>query len=502
MEDDQQATCGHERSSEESVYSPKDSPGYTRDDGPAFEDLQQDNGQNDAHPRADCKTKDGSIDDCSSGHSRTPSADYRSKILTSSTPSLILQQQARPRTSLDDLQTRHPRRLPSECRTTSASAIALPSSRSSSIDQPSIRDLCRTSEPKSVEQSIVRPERAAFSGGMRERGRAKFRADAVSEEEAIKREESLKVKYRNARDRSPQSRSPEREPIRQRPEGDAPRRPELSKLWKAVLIALESSGKLRKKPKQQQQEVQQATNSNEAEIYRMGLLTSANRFSNLHHASAVTTRHIWSSHIMLYDILETQQPSASTLQALWPDAHSRSAPTYEDFRNTLRRTPARCHLRMIFVEDLNPLLIDYLGATFQIPPGVFEKHLDGSGFAGESFDDKKPARWLNHSSSPDCSSLTWFRPVIPLLPVASNFRSQLLSNLRPKVNCMLEGCGKVHKLQTTANILRRNVKLCPSPGAYVKGSDTEYPVAWEERVTIFTRRIDGCKFGMRREFPE
>jgi len=67
---------------------------------------------------------------------------------------------------------------------------------------------------------------------------------------------------------------------------------------------------------------------------------------------------------MLYDILETQQPGASTPQTLWPDAHSHSAPTYEDFRNTLRRTPAGCHLRMIFVEDLNPLLVDYLGAAF------------------------------------------------------------------------------------------------------------------------------------------
>ena len=423
-------------------------------------------------------------------------------ILTRSAPSLDLQQQTRPRTSLDDLQTHHPRQLPSECRTASASVIALPSSRSSSLDQPSIRDLRRTSEPKSVEQSTVRTDWAAPPGAMRERGRARFRADVVSEEEVIEREGSPKVKDRNATQLLQQSLSPERESIRQRPEGDAPRRPELSKLWKAVLIALESSGKLRQNPKQQLQEVHQPTDINEADVYRMSLLTSANRFSNLHHASAVYTRHIWSSNIMLYDILETQQPSASTPQTLWPDAHSHSVPTYEDFRNTLRSTPARCHLRMIFVEDLNPLLIDYLGAAFQIPPGVFEKHLDGSGFAGESFEDKTPARWLNHSSSPNCSSLTWFRPVIPLLPVASNFRSQLLRNLSPKVNCMLEGCGKVHELQTTANILRRNVKLCPSPGAYVKGSDTEYPIAWEERATIFTRRIDGCKVGMRRESPK
>jgi len=230
MEDDQQATCGHERCSEDSKYSPKDSPGYTRDDAPAFEDLQQGNGQNNAYPRADYKTKDGSIDDCSSGHSRTPSADHCGKILTSSAPSLILQQQARPRTSLDDLQTHHPRRLSSESRTASASAIALPSSRSSSIDHPSIRDLCRTSEPKSGEQSIVRTDWAAPPGAMRERGRARLRAHVVSEEEVIERGGSPKVKDRNATQLLQQSLSQEREPIRQRPEGDAPRRPELSKL--------------------------------------------------------------------------------------------------------------------------------------------------------------------------------------------------------------------------------------------------------------------------------
>jgi len=388
--------------------------------------------------------------------------------------------------------------LQSECRTASASAIALPSSRSSSIDQLSIRDRGRSSESKSVEQSIVRPDRAAPPGGERERGRARLRAKLVSGEEAIKSEEPQKANDRTVRERLQQSLRSEREPTRQRPEDDIPRRPEASKFWTAVKIALES-GKLRQNRKQQPPEVQQARNDNEADTYRINLLRSAARFSNLRHASTVNTRHIWSSHIVLYDILETQQ-SGTSPQTLWPDAHLNGVPTYEDFRNELRHTPPRCPLRVIFVEDLNPSLIEYLGAAFQIPPGVFEIHLDGSGFVDETPDGMTRGRWMNHSSSPDCSSLTWFRPIIPLLPVNSDFRNRLLHDRNPKVRCMVEGCEKDHELRTTTNILRRNVKLCPCPGAYQKGSETEYPIAREERVTIFTRLINDCKFGMWKGF--
>jgi hypothetical protein len=427
-EDDQQASCGHERSSKDSEESLQSSTGYRRDDGATFERLQQNDGKSNVSGSANSKSQDKSIHGLSAGHLETSSVEH-------------------------------------------------------------LEDPHRTVEIKPAAQSVVRPERAALPGTDNERGRARIRPDIVGKAETEVKEPQGRPEKEGLKQSLPSGRGP----TDQRPKGEAPRRPELSRLWKAVLIALEPSGKLRQEQKPTVPEIRQDASKSEANIYRAHLLDSAERYSNLSHASAVTTRHFWSSRVISYDIFDAQQSGTSVPRVLWPEACS--APTYEEFHNALRFAPVQCHLRMIFVEDLNPTLIDYLGASFQIPPGVFEKHLNGSGYTRESLKGKTHARWLNHSSSPDCSSITWFRPVIPLLPATSGFRSQLLDSGSPKVSCMLESCEKDYTLRTTANILRRNVSLCPSPGAYHKGSETDYPIAWEERVTIFTRRIDGCKFG-------
>jgi hypothetical protein len=342
-----------------------------------------------------------------------------------------------------------------------------------------------------LEQLVVRPEHIALPQHTRERGRAHVRVEMRDEEDEFEELQDTAV-----REGLQQSLPSGHKRVQQRSRGEAPRRPELSRLWKAVLVALEPSGKLRQNQRPPSPEIRRETSESEAETYRTNLIELATHYSNLGNVSAVTTRHLWSSRIVSYDVLDTQQHGASTPRNLWPDA--RWAPTYEEFRDTLSNTPAQCHLRMIFVEDLNPSLIDYLGAAFQIPPDVFEKHLDGSGYAGGDLDGKAPARWLNHSSSPGFSSVSWFRPVIPLLPITLEFRNQLLLDKRPKVRCMFEGCNVKHNinLQTTANIWRRNLNLCPSPGAYHKGSETDYPIAWEERVTMCTREVHGCKFGM------
>ncbi|KAF2714789.1 hypothetical protein K504DRAFT_10796 [Pleomassaria siparia CBS 279.74] len=157
--------------------------------------------------------------------------------------------------------------------------------------------------------------------------------------------------------------------------------------------------------------------------------------------------------------------------------------------------PKDCVQRTILIEDLTPSLIDLLGATFMIPPHVFEEHLDRSGYRMVPEDRDIPVTWHARSSTQGYSSITWYRPVLPLIPINPRFRNRLISNRIPTVRCFFRDCGRHDlRLRTLGNIWRRPLDICPEPGIHYKNSSTEYPVAWEERVTMWTQDFDGCKF--------
>jgi hypothetical protein len=235
---------------------------------------------------------------------------------------------------------------------------------------------------------------------------------------------------------------------------------------------------------------------NEVEHYRNNVDRLADHFAYFDNVASVDTRHNWSSRIVLYDRLASEHHQSPSRYEPWPN--QASAPPYSEFYSTLRTVADNCEQRVVLIEDLSPSLVDLLGATFDIPPHVFEEHLDRSGYKTMVESHKTASAWNPRSSAQGYSSVTWYRPVLPLLPLNSNFRARLIKNRSPKVLCPLEGCEQ-HRipLGTTGNIWRHYIELCPEPGDYHKGSGTEYPVGWEERATVWTQDFDGCKFGNR-----
>jgi hypothetical protein len=235
-------------------------------------------------------------------------------------------------------------------------------------------------------------------------------------------------------------------------------------------------------------------NAPEVAEYRDKISVLANRLK-FENVAATATRHHWSPRIVYYDRLESASDLPPRRYEPW---ESRSSPpTFEEFYGTLGNISDDCTQRIVLVEDMAPSLVDLLGATFQIPPHVFEEHLDRSGYKKSTDNDTRSA-WPTRSSTQGYSSVNWFRPVLPLVPVTSRFRSKLIKDRKPRVRCPFEGCendGHNLRLNTQANIWRRQLDLCPEPGVYHKNSDTEYPVGWEERATIWTHEYDGCKYG-------
>ncbi|PVH97193.1 hypothetical protein DM02DRAFT_616672 [Periconia macrospinosa] len=232
----------------------------------------------------------------------------------------------------------------------------------------------------------------------------------------------------------------------------------------------------------------------EVENYRKNINLLAKHLAYFENVSSVTARHVWSSHIVFYDRFENEPDQAPKRHEPWPSRASE--PSYSEFKRTLRTVEDNCVMRIVLVEDLNPSLVDFLGATFDIPPHVFEEHLDRSGYRNNVEGYKKAPEWNPRSSAQGYSSVTWYRPVLPLVPMNPRVRAKLLRNEKPQVRCPLEDCEE-HKipLGTAGNIWRHFVELCPEPGEYHKGSATEYPVGWEERATVWSRDFDGCKFG-------
>jgi hypothetical protein len=234
----------------------------------------------------------------------------------------------------------------------------------------------------------------------------------------------------------------------------------------------------------------------ETDIYRLKIDRLAAHLTNFENIATTATRHRWSPRIVYYDRFTTGRDHETRRYEPW---ESRSiAPSFEEFFGTLRNVSDECEQRIVLVEDLTPSLIDLLGATFQIPPHVFEEHLDRSGYKKDTEGRDGRATWHTHSSTQGYSSVTWYRPVLPLVPITSRLRSKLIMDRKPRVRCPFDGCqDRDHnlRLNTESNIWRRQLDLCPEPGVCHKGSDTEYPVGWEERATIWMRDYNGCRFG-------
>ncbi|KAF2995702.1 hypothetical protein E8E13_003855 [Curvularia kusanoi] len=231
----------------------------------------------------------------------------------------------------------------------------------------------------------------------------------------------------------------------------------------------------------------------DVEAYRSSVKELAPRFKTFENVALRDTRHAGGCRIVYYDLLYGQEDSEPMRREVVE--HRNLQPSYPKFRSQLRGVTDDCLQRIILVEDLSPLLINMLGATFQIPPHVFEQHLDRSGYSKkiESRDNK--VAWQARSSAQGYSSITWYRPVLPLIPLTTRIRENLLSGQRTKVRCPVEACDDDdHYISTVANIWRNRLDLCPDPGLYHKQSKTEYPVGWEEKATTWIHDFDGCVF--------
>lgn len=243
----------------------------------------------------------------------------------------------------------------------------------------------------------------------------------------------------------------------------------------------------------------------------VGLLST--RFSTFDNVASLETRHDWSSRLVYFDSLNFHGITETYRKELWRD--NTTAPPPEDFERELKwSVPEGCHQRLILVEDMCPALVNLLGVTFRIPPYVFERHLHRSGYATEQngLHEIKPT-WHSRPSAEGYCSITWYRPVVPVVPLTTRLRKELVEADRdpttkaklgskqggdskgPEIDCPFkEGLPK-HKvrLSTCSNIWRGWLALCPTPGVCSRNSAIEYPVGWEERATTWTYSFNGCK---------
>lgn len=97
---------------------------------------------------------------------------------------------------------------------------------------------------------------------------------------------------------------------------------------------------------------------------------------------------------MINDLFKPTWSEPESLQEPWEGYET--APPFEDSCQRLTTVTPNCDQRLVLVEDLAPPTIHMLGATFKIPPNVFEHHLTGSGY------NKSQA---NKSSATTCANM-------------------------------------------------------------------------------------------------
>ncbi|KAF2684034.1 hypothetical protein K458DRAFT_431647 [Lentithecium fluviatile CBS 122367] len=221
--------------------------------------------------------------------------------------------------------------------------------------------------------------------------------------------------------------------------------------------------------------------------YRDQIVRLAARLPNLRNVATTRVRHHEIPRIIFYDRIGSVLSTVSRPYEPWKT--HKIPPSYQRFWTELRKTPTDCVQRIVLVEDLTPAFIDLLGATFKIPPQFFEDHLDRSGYDMMEGRIQKATAWQTRFTAKGHASLTWFRPVLPLLDMTGQFRTNLIENLPHVTRCIFDGCDRDILLNTRTNIWRHNLELSPEPGAQL-----DFPMGWEERATIWTRKYDDCQF--------
>jgi hypothetical protein len=135
----------------------------------------------------------------------------------------------------------------------------------------------------------------------------------------------------------------------------------------------------------------------ELRAYRLNIEYLATRLKTLHNVSTKGTRHMWGSRIVFYDHLESTSGGTPLPLRNEPWSAATLAPSFRHFHHVTTTIPDGCTHRLILVEDLNLSLINLLGATFHIPPHVFEEHLDQSGYTSVSKSQRSTSAWQTRS---------------------------------------------------------------------------------------------------------
>jgi hypothetical protein len=147
-------------------------------------------------------------------------------------------------------------------------------------------------------------------------------------------------------------------------------------------------------------------------------------------------------------------------------------------------------LRLVILEDLDPLKIDFVGATFNIPPSFFGAHLQGAGYG--PVEPELTNSWNKFRLRKTQFSLTWLRPVLPFhMQMTAKIRNSLINiSEEPSwISCILPDCDQRHKVRTPQNILRKSINLSAKPDGNDLG---DFPVGWEERFTIWKSSAGDC----------
>jgi hypothetical protein len=148
--------------------------------------------------------------------------------------------------------------------------------------------------------------------------------------------------------------------------------------------------------------------------------------------------------------------------------------------------------RYILVEDLSPRIIDHLGTTFWLNPEFFEEHLNRSGYRPESYNDPMPSTWNTSATPKDFVSVRWFRPVrrARIKPLSEIERDTLLmrdhsSGTLTWPSSSPEGERYTNSVRLRTNIFRKEWPIVSDPDQAIWENDpSDFPVAWEEKVTI------------------
>jgi len=212
---------------------------------------------------------------------------------------------------------------------------------------------------------------------------------------------------------------------------------------------------------------------------------------HLQHVLKLNRRRSSAAKGFYYDVVRNEAEERTTQTSrinIWDDLQPRIFSRNITFSSLkmARFIPSLKHVsRVIVISDITTEIIEGIGRQFWINPEFFESHLYGSGLDDLEEEQPQNIAWNTFGARKSFHSFRWLRPVLRKKQKSTAEVTIKKTRTGVTIERSIPWERSVKQSQLVTNITRKDMPLVSDPEDMTSDEVKNYPVAWEEKVTLY-----------------